>query len=339
MNIRILKNKLFLLSIGLLLISCGNKSDSAEAGTKLKIVAAHNQTNIESPYQVGIMKFKEVAEKEGSIEVEVHAGTIGTNEDELVEKLILGAVDVIVVSPGFMTKTGVKEIDIFALPYLFENYEHWNSVVDSEIGQEFSDLIYEKSNGEFQIIDYWSAGVRHYYGASPVNSVDDIKGSKYRTQTSGTVADYWTKVGAIPTSVAWAELYQALQQGVVDSAENAYPYFIPMDHHKTENGKYISETGHDYTTRLMLVNGKKFAKYTDSQKKAILDAAKASAIAERTAVIEDEVKYKEIAIKDGAIVNELDRQPFIELAIPLQDEFAKSISAEAMLEKIRSKAN
>ena len=339
MNIRILKNKLFLLSIGLLLISCGNKSDSAEAGTKLKIVAAHNQTNIESPYQVGIMKFKEVAEKEGSIEVEVHAGTIGTNEDELVEKLILGAVDVIVVSPGFMTKTGVKEIDIFALPYLFENYEHWNSVVDSEIGQEFSDLIYEKSNGEFQIIGYWSAGVRHYYGASPVNSVDDIKGSKYRTQTSGTVADYWTKVGAIPTSVAWAELYQALQQGVVDSAENAYPYFIPMDHHKTENGKYISETGHDYTTRLMLVNGKKFAKYTDSQKKAILDAAKASAIAERTAVIEDEVKYKEIAIKDGAIVNELDRQPFIELAIPLQDEFAKSISAEAMLEKIRSKAN
>ena len=339
MNIRILKNKLFLLSIGLLLISCGNKSDSAEAGTKLKIVAAHNQTNIESPYQVGLMKFKEIAEKEGSIEVEVHAGTIGTNEDELVEKLILGAVDVIVVSPGFMTKTGVKEIDIFALPYLFENYEHWNSVVDSEIGQEFSDLIYEKSNGEFQIIGYWSAGVRHYYGASPVNSVDDIKGSKYRTQTSGTVADYWTKVGAIPTSVAWAELYQALQQGVVDSAENAYPYFIPMDHHKTENGKYISETGHDYTTRLMLVNGKKFAKYTDSQKKAILDAAKASAIAERTAVIEDEVKYKEIAIKDGAIVNELDRQPFIELAIPLQDEFAKSISAEAMLEKIRSKAN
>ena len=338
MNVRMLKNKLVLLSIGLLLISCGNKSDST-TDKKIKIVAAHNQTNIESPYQVGLMKFKEVAEKEGSIEVLVHAGTIGTNEDELVEKLILGAVDVIVVSPGFMTKTGVKEIDIFALPYLFENYEHWTSVVDSEIGQEFSDLIYKKSNDEFQIIAYWSAGVRHYYGASPLNSVNDIKGSKYRTQTSGTVADYWSKVGAIPTSVAWAELYQALQQGVVDSAENAYPYFIPMDHHKTDNGKYISETGHDYTTRLMLVNGKKFAKYTDSQKKAILDAAKESAIAERTAVIEDEIKYKEIAIKDGAIINELDRQPFIELAIPLQDEFAKSINAEAMIEKIRNKAN
>jgi len=338
MNARMLENKFILFSIGLLLISCGNKSDST-TDEKLKIVAAHNQTNIESPYQVGLMKFKEVAEKEGSIEVEVHAGTIGTNEDELVEKLILGAVDIIVVSPGFMTKTGVKEIDMFALPYLFENYDHWTSVVDSEIGKEFSELIYEKSNGEFQIIGYWSAGVRHYYGKTPVNSVDDIKGSKYRTQTSGTVAKYWTEVGAIPTSVAWAELYQALQQGVVDSAENAYPYFIPMGHHKTDNGKYISETGHDYTTRLMLVNGKKFAKYTDAQKKAILDAAKESAIAERVAVIEDEIKYKEIAIKDGAIVNELDRQAFIDFAIPLQDKFAKSINAEPMLEKIRKKAN
>lgn len=338
MNIRMLRNKLILFSIGLLLISCGNKSDSEE-GAKLKIVAAHNQTNIESPYQVGLLKFKEVAEKEGNIEVEVHAGTIGTNEDELVEKLILGAVDVIVVSPGFMTKTGVKEIDIFALPYLFENYDHWTSVVDSEIGEEFSDLIYEKSNNEFQIIAYWSAGVRHYYGKKPVNSVEDIKGLKYRTQTSGTVADYWTQVGAIPTSAAWAELYQALQQGVVDSAENAYPYFIPMDHHKTDNGKYISETGHDYTTRLMLINGKKFATYTDAQKQAILDAAKESAIAERAAVIEDEIKYKEIAIEDGAIVNELDRQPFIDLAVPLQDEFVSSINAEAMLEKIRNKAN
>ena len=88
--------------------------------------------------------------------------------------------------------------------------------------------------------------------------MEDIKGMTFRTQTSGVVADYWKKAGAIPTSIAWGELYQALQQNVVDSAENSYPYFVQQNHHKTKNGKYITETAHDYTTRFLLVNGKKF---------------------------------------------------------------------------------
>lgn len=318
----------------LVLLSCGGSSEE-----NIKIIAAHNQTFIESPYQVGLLTFKEEAEKEETIEVEVHAGTIGTNEDELVEKLVMGAADVIIVSPGFMSKTGVKEIDMFALPYLFENFDHWETVLDGDVGDEFSDLIYKASNGDFYIIAYYSAGARHYYGKKPINKVEDMRGLKYRTQISGIVGDYWTSIGAIPTTVAWAELYQALQQGVVDSAENSYPYFIPMDQHKTDNGKYISETGHDFTTRLMIINGHKFEKMSDDQKTAILNAAKLSAIAEREAVLADDIKYKEIAIADGAIVNELDRTPFIELAVPLQDGFAKSINAEAMLEKIRASAN
>ena len=93
----------------------------------LKIVAAHNQTSLENPYQHGMMKFKEVLEKisGGEISVDVHAGTIGTNEDELVEKLQLGAADVVVASPGFMTKIGIPEVDLFSLLYLFNSFGHW----------------------------------------------------------------------------------------------------------------------------------------------------------------------------------------------------------------------
>jgi len=301
----------------------------------IKIVAAHNQTNTDSPYQTGLLEFEKVAEENGLFDVEVHAGTIGTSEAELVEKLKLGAADVVLVSPGFMTKTGIKEIDLFSLLYLFDSYEHWEKVVDGDVGKAMSDIIYNKSNEEFKVLGYWTAAVRHYYGKMPLNSIEDVEGLKIRTQTSGAVSEYWTGLGAIPTAVAWGELYQGLQQGIVDAAENAYPYLVPMEHHKTANGKYLTETGHDYTTRLLLVNAKKFDKMSDDQKAELLRAAEASVKAERTAIYNEEESYKEQLIADGGVVNEIDRTPFIEAAIPLQDKIASDLGLEELLQAIR----
>ena len=100
-----------LLAMATVLAGCGNSESSGGSGSegsegeggveKIKLVAAHNQTSPDNPYQVGLLKFKEVAEAQsnGNIEVEVHAGTIGTEESELVEKLKLGAADVVLVSP------------------------------------------------------------------------------------------------------------------------------------------------------------------------------------------------------------------------------------------------
>ncbi|WP_339061307.1 TRAP transporter substrate-binding protein [Tepidibacillus marianensis] len=329
-----------LLSLVVVLTGCSNSQNAntkAEDGV-IKIIAAHNQTSPDNPYQIGMLKFKDVAEKEsnGKIQVEIHAGTLGTSESELLEKLKLGAADVVLVSPGFMSKAGIKEIDLLALPYLFDSYDHWEKVVDGNVGTEMAKLINEKSHNDFKLIGYWSAGVRHYYGKKPIHSMADLKGMKIRTQTSGVVADFWKATGAIPTDVAWGELYQALQQKVVDGAENAYPYFIQQNHHKTDNGKYITETGHDYTTRFLLISGKKFDSLSKEQQKALLDAAAESVKTEREALYKQEGEFKDKAIKEGAVVNEIDRTPFIELAKPLQEKVAKEIGAEDMLKEIQS---
>ena len=337
----ILSTMLTAVTCSMLLMGCGNGQEtggSAEGNEvdSIKIIAAHNQTSPDNPYQDGLMKFKEVAESEsdGAIEVEVHAGTLGTEESELVEKLKLGAADVVLVSPGFMTATGIKEVDLFALPYLFESYEHWENVVDGEVGEEIARLVNEKSNNDFKIIGYWSAGVRHYYGKKPLETIEDLKGMTIRTQTSGVVADYWQQVGAIPTSVAWGELYQALQQNVVDSAENAYPYYIQQNHHKTPNGKFTTETAHDYTTRLLLVSGKKFDSMTDAQKDILLEAAAASVEAERQALYAQEEEYKASALADGAEINEIDKTPFIDIAQPIHEKAAQEMGVEELLQKI-----
>lgn len=303
----------------------------------LRLVAAHNQTSQENPYQYGMLKFKAVVEKisGGEIIVDVHAGTIGTNEDELVEKLKMGAADIVVASPGFMTKIGIPEVDMFSLLYLFNGFSHWEKAVDGEAGATLAKIINEKSKNTFRIGAYWSAGVRNYYGKKPINKIEDLKGMKIRTQMSGVVADFWKKTGAIPTQVAWGELYQGLQLGIVDAAENDYTNFSLLDHHKTVNGKFITETEHDYTTRLVLLNGKKWDKYTEQQKKYITEALKQATREERSVTYAQLDKSKAKVIADGARVNPIDKKPLMAIAVPIQDELAKKLKMEDMLKKIR----
>lgn len=325
-----------LLSSLVLLNGCDDKNTS-DTG-KVNVVAAHNQTNLDSPYQTGMLKLKDDAEQSQLFNIEVHAGTIGTNENELVEKLILGGADVVLVSPGFMTSLGIDEVDIFSLLYLFNDYKHWEKVVDGDIGKKIADIIYEKSGKKYYVKSYWTAGVRHWYGKKPVFKPEDLKGLKIRTQTSGVISDYWLSVGAIPTSVAWAELYQALSSNVVDGAENAYPYLVPMEHHKTNNGKYISETGHDYTTRFLLVRAGLWDKLDDKHKEVFKNAMKAATNAERNAVYAEEKNYKEKAIADGAKVNSLDTTPFVIKAVEIQDKWGKEHTMIDVIEQIRELA-
>ncbi|MCC8191080.1 MAG: TRAP transporter substrate-binding protein [Planctomycetes bacterium] len=247
----------------------------------------------------------------------------------------MGAADFVVASPGFMTKAGIPEVDMFSLLYLFNDFDHWEKAVDGEPGQTLARIINEKSRNRFRIAAYWSAGVRNYYGKKPIHTLEDMKGMKIRTQMSGVVAEFWTKVGAIPTQVAWGELYQALQQGIVDCAENDYTNFSLLDHHKTANGRFITETEHDYTTRIVLTNGRKWDAYSDEQKAWFTQALQEATAEERAVTYADLDKSKARVIADGAEVNTIDKAPFIAIAVPIQDELAAKLGTQDMLAAIR----
>ncbi|MDR7078417.1 TRAP-type C4-dicarboxylate transport system substrate-binding protein [Neobacillus niacini] len=304
---------------------------------KLKITVAHNQTSLENPYQLGMLKLKEEVEKASKdmLQVEIHPGTLGTGEVELLTKLKNGAIDVVVVAPNVVSRTGINELDLLTLPYLFDSYEHWERAVDGKVGRYISSLIKRKSKNSFHVLGYLSAGVRHYYGKKPIVGLEDLKGMTVRTQTSGVAAEYLTKIGAITTSMAWGEIYQGLQQKTIDFAENAYPYFVEQNHHKTDNGKYITETGHDFTTRLLLMNGKKYTALSRQQKKVLMEAVKAAVEEERQALFEQEALYKEIALQDGAEIYQIDPLPFKQIVEPIQQMLAKDIESENLLEMIK----
>lgn len=311
---------------------------------ELELIVAHNQTSLDNPYAFGLIKFKDTVEEvsNGKIAVTVHHGTLGDKEDELIEKLEMGAADMVVASPGFMTSIGVPEIEIFSLLYLFNDFDHWEKCLDGEFGTAMKDVVNEKTGNAFRIMDYWSSSVRDYYGKKEVKAPADVKGLKIRTQSSDVQKKFWEQCGAIPTSVAWGELYQALEQGVVDGAENDYTNLMQKDHHKTKNGKFISETHHDYTTRLLLMSGQFYDGLTDEQKGWIDEAVKAATEEEREAVYRMFDESKQKVIEDGATVTEyadIDIDAFKAIAIPIQDEFAQKYNMTNYLEMIRSAAN
>lgn len=316
---------------------------AADGKAELNLIIASNQTSLDNPYSFGMDKFKEVLEEKsgGKISVTVHKGTLGENESELIEKLEMGAASMVVASPGFMTSIGVPEIDIFSLEYLFDSFDHWEKCLDGDFGEKMKEVAREKTGNNFRIMSYWSSSVRDYYGKKQVKSPDDLKGMTIRTQSSQVQQDFWKACGAIPTSVAWGELYQALQQGVVDSAENDYTSFMLKEHHKTDNGKYISETHHDYTTRLLLMNGHFYDGLTDEQKQWIDESVEAATEEEREVVYRMFKESKEKVIADGAVVTEfadIDIDAFKALAIPIQDKFAADNNMTAELEMIRAAA-
>lgn len=321
--------------------SSAESSSQQEAVPEIVIQVAHNQTSMENPYVIATKKFKEELERVsgGKMSAVLNHGTLGESDSELIEKLDMGAVGLVVVSPGFMTSIGLNEIDIFSLPYLFNSFEHWEAAVDGEFGDKMSQMILEKTNNRFRVMDYWTASVRDYYGKKKVVKPEDLKGMTLRGKSSPVLQEFWTQCGAIPTNVAWGELYQALAQGVVDSAENDYTSLRLKEHHKTENGKYISETHHDFTTCLFLTTGSFYDGLTQQQKEWFQEACDAATEENRKVTYQMFEESKQIVIADGAIITDyedVDIEAFKAIAIPIQDKFAEENNMQEYLEMVRN---
>ncbi|MBB6480642.1 TRAP transporter substrate-binding protein [Spirochaeta isovalerica] len=315
----------------------GNGQQEASGDKVITLRVAHNQTSLDNPYQFGLVKFASELERlsGGTMKAEVYPGTLGTNESELAMKLTTNSVDMVVASPGFMSQTGVKEFDLLSLLYLFDSFDDWETAIDGEFGDKMKDLIKEKTNNEFKVVGYYSSGVRNFYGKKPINVPSDAAGLNIRTQGSPVQQLFWKNAGANPISVGWQELYQALNTGTADAAENDHTNMMLKEHHKTPNGKYTSLTMHDFTTRLLLMNGNAFDKFTPEQQGWILEAAKASVEEERAVTYKmlDESRAKILA--DGGMINEVDLTAFKALALPIQDDYAKQNGMEDLLELAR----
>ena len=185
----------------------------------------------------------------GTMAIDLYpSGQLGS-ERELIELLQIGSLSMTKVSASPL-EGFVPEMKIFNIPYLFRDAEHFEQVLDSEIGKS---LLLAPVPSRLRGLGYYDAGSRSFYSTKkPIKSPDDLKGMKVRVQESQTAMKMVSWLGGNPTPVAWGELYTALQQGVVDGAENNPPSFY-LSHHY-EVAPYYTLDEHSAVPDILLVS-------------------------------------------------------------------------------------
>lgn len=243
------------------------QSGGKESGkTELKIGHAMTETH---PTHLAMKRFGElVAEKtDGEVIVTIFPnGQLG-GERELIELMQVGAID--------MTKTGAalvesfsKDFSVLSLPFLFEGKDHQTRILKGDIGEE---LLGITANKGFIGLTYYDAGSRNFYASKPINSPDDLKGMKIRVQPSNTAIRMVESLGASPTPLGWGELYTALQQKVVDGAENNLISYIDAKH--SEVAKYFTWDEHSMSPDVFLISSSTWKKLGPEKQKLVKEAA------------------------------------------------------------------
>ncbi len=184
----------------------------------------------------------------GTMSVEVYPGGQLGNERELIELLQIGSLAMTKVSASPL-EGFVPEMQVFNIPYVFRDKAHYTAVLDSPIGQQLLDApLPVRLKG----LGYYDAGSRSFYTVEkPVREPADLAGLKIRVQESQTALRMVSALGGSATPIAWGELYTALQQGVVDGAENNPPSFYLSGHY--EVCRYYTLDEHTAVPDLLLI--------------------------------------------------------------------------------------
>ncbi len=214
-------------------------------------------------------KFKELAEKytNGKIKVEVYPNSQLYKDKEELEALQLGAVQMLAPSLAKFGPLGAKEFEVFDFPCIFPNKEGLHKVTQGPTGRKLLDKL--SSKGIIGLA-YWDNGFKIFSSNKPVKAVADFKGQKMRIQSSKVLDAQMRSLGAIPQVMAFSEVYQALQTGVVDGTENPPSNMYTQKMHEVQ--KYANISNHGYLGYAVIVN-KQFWEGLPVDVRAALDKA------------------------------------------------------------------
>ncbi|MEI3605230.1 TRAP transporter substrate-binding protein [Pseudogracilibacillus sp. SE30717A] len=310
-----------------LLAACGGKSTdngSAQSGDSNNkeakmIKLAHTQAP-SHPVHLSMEKFAELVEEKtgGEVTVEIYpSGQLG-DERQYIESLQAGTLD--------MAKVSVNSLEnfediysIFSIPYLFEGIEHGKKFMNSEHVKE----IYQSTEDLDVVgITWYDAGARNYYTSdTPIEKPEDMEGLVMRVQSSEILIEAVERLGGSATPIDWNELYTAIQQGVVDGADNGIVAFT--ENNLGEVAKHFSFTEHVFSPDVLLIKKTFLDDLTQEQQDAVMEAAEEST-AFHTETWE---KEREEAIKKseevGVTIYYPDLEPFAEALKPMKEKFAE----------------
>ncbi|MEW6292835.1 MAG: TRAP transporter substrate-binding protein [Pseudomonadota bacterium] len=207
----------------------------------------------DTPKGKGADFFKQKAEEltKGKVKVEVYHNSTLYKDKEEMEALQLGAVQMLAPSLAKFGPLGVKEFEVFDLPFMFDNYDQLRKVTNGPIG---ASLLKKLESKGILGLAYWDNGLKVMSANKPLRNPEDFKGLKMRIQSSNVLEAQMRAVSALPQKMAFSEVYQALQTGVVDGTENPPSNLYTQKMHEVQ--KFVTLSDHGYLGYAVIVNKK-----------------------------------------------------------------------------------
>ena len=275
--------------------------------------------------------FKKRAEEltQGKVKVEVYPNSQLYKDKEEMEALQLGAVQMLAPSLAKFGPLGVKEFEVFDLPFIFNDYDDLHKVTKGPAGKALLDKLAPKG---ILGLAYWDNGFKSFSANSPIKTPADLKGKKFRIQNSKVLEEQMRTIKAIPQMLAFSEVYQALQTGVVDGTENPISNFYTQKMHEVQ--KYMTITDHGYLGYAVIVN-KKFWDGLPADIRTQLETAlvEATDYANNIAMDMNKKDLESVKASGKTAVTTLtpeERAAFKTAMVPVHDKMASRIGKETI---------
>lgn len=242
----------------------------------------------------------------GEIRIEVFGGgTLGADR-ELLEGIKFGANDIWVGGAGVLS-TASDTARIFTLPFMIRDVDHYSAVYDGEVGTAVTDSIRGESG--YEVVSYWLRGPRWLTTKTEIDAPQDLSGLKIRVPDSPVTVASWSALGAAPTPMNFGEVFNALQQGVIDGQEN--PLSLIQSARFSEVVSYLVRTEHAYEPVVVVMDQDRIASLSDEHREALYAAANGRAKDyAMDEVLKGEESFVETLQEEGMTLVEPDKEPF-----------------------------
>jgi tripartite ATP-independent transporter DctP family solute receptor len=247
----------------------------------------------------------------GEVIVEGHDSRALGDAVESVQSIRNGTIAFFTVSAANLSQV-IPQMDMFSLPYLFKNKKHYWWYLTSERGRNFVKPLEEKG---IKVLAWMDSGARSFFSQNPITSPADLEGKKIRVMASPVQVAMVEAMGGTGVPVAWGELYNALQTGVVDGAENNPPSVNSMKFFEVSKAFALDE--HARIPDLLIMSKKIFDQLSPEQQAAIEQAGYETENFMRGAWAKDEVASMALVAEKMQVITDVDKQPFIEKVKPL----------------------
>ena len=226
---------------------------SAVAQAQPIVIKFSHVVAVDTPKGKGAEYFKKLAEErtKGRVKVEVYPNSSLFKDGEEMEALQLGSVQMLAPSLAKFGPLGVREFEVFDLPYVFDDYADLHKVTGGPVG---AGLMKKLESKGIVGLAFWDNGFKVMSANKPIRTPADYKGLKMRIQSSKVLGDEMKALGAIPQVMAFSEVYQALQTGVVDGTENTPSNFYTQKMQEVQ--KYLALSDHGYIGYALITNKK-----------------------------------------------------------------------------------